>query len=132
VKVSDEELTTWGWAKSRNVDDLLPAAERLRRAGADNVLITRAAQGALVFTDGSLLELQGPRFTALDPRGTGDAMFATLGVGLARGMGFEEALRLAGAAGALNATRHGLGSGSRSEVERLADVVEIRPGPRSA
>jgi 1-phosphofructokinase len=54
-------------------------------------------------------------------------MFAALGLGVARGMSFEESLRLAGAAGALNATRHGLGSGSRAEVERLAGAVQIRP-----
>jgi hypothetical protein len=36
-------------------------------------------------------------------------------------------VRPAAAAGALNATRHGLGSGSRTEVERLAGAMEIRP-----
>ena len=32
-----------------------------------------------------------------------------------------------GAAGALNATRHGLGSGNRSAVERLVGAVKIQP-----
>jgi 1-phosphofructokinase len=127
VKLSDEELIARGWAGTRELDDLQPGAERLRRAGAGNVVITRAARGALVLAGGELLVLEGPRFTALDPHGTGDSMFAALGVGVARGMGFEEALRLAGAAGSLNATRHGLGSGSRPEVERLAGAVEVHP-----
>lgn len=127
VKLSDDELLTPDCAGTPDLDDLRPEAERLRRAGTVNVVITRAADGALVLAGDESLEVRGPRFTALDPHGTGDSMFAALGVGLARGMTFKQSLRLAGAAGALNATRHGLGSGSRSEVERLAQAVEIRP-----
>ena len=128
LKMSDEELTQRsGPGGSREVEDLRPAAERLGGAGADNVLITRAARGALVLAGDELLELEGPRFTALDPHGTGDSMFAALGVGLALGMGFEEALPLAGAAGALNATRHGLGSGNRSAVERWSAPSRSSP-----
>jgi len=127
VKLSDDELLTPDWAGTPDLDDLRPEAERLRRAGTVNVVITRAADGALVLAGDESLEVRGPRFTALDPHGTGDSMFAALGVGLARGMTFKQSLCLAGAAGALNATRHGLGSGSRSEVERLAQAVEIRP-----
>lgn len=127
LKLSDEELVALGWAATPEVDDLRRAAERLRQAGAANVLISRGPHGALVFAGDEPLEVRGPRFTALDPHGTGDSMFAALGLGLARGMSLEQSLRLAGAAGALNATRHGLGSGSRAEVERLAGAVEIRP-----
>ena len=126
VKMSDEELVALDWAPTPEPDDLRAAAERLRQAGADNVLITRAAQGALVLAGGEFLEIEGPRFTPLDPHGTGDSMFAALGLGLARGLSFEASLQLASAAGALNATRHGLGSGSRAEIERLAGAVEIK------
>jgi 1-phosphofructokinase len=132
AKLSDEELTAQGWADVPDLDGLRHAAERLRGAGADNVLITRAAQGALVLAGGDLLELEGPRFTALDRHGTGDSMFAALGVAVARGMDFRDALRLAGAAGALNATRHGLGSGSRREVQSLSSEVQIRPSTAGA
>ena len=54
-------------------------------------------------------------------------MFAATGVGLARGMSVPEALRLGAAAGALNATRRGLGTGTRQEIERLAAHVKVRP-----
>ena len=36
-------------------------------------------------------------------------------------------LALGVAAGALNATRRGLGSGQRVDIERLAEAVEVRP-----
>ena len=54
-------------------------------------------------------------------------MFAGLGVALANGLAMTNALRLATAAGALNVTRHGLGSGTRAEIERLAQFVDVRP-----
>jgi 1-phosphofructokinase len=126
VKLSDEELVALGWADSPERDDLWRAATRLREAGADNVVVTCAVDGALALAGSRRLEVRGPHFTALDPHGAGDSMFAAIGLGLARGLSFEETLRLAGAAGALNATRHGLGSGSRAEIERLAARVEIR------
>jgi sugar/nucleoside kinase (ribokinase family) len=73
------------------------------------------------------VELVPPTFEALDHRGTGDSMFAATGVGLARGMDMIAALRLGTAAGALNATRRGLGSGTREEIERLAAHVVVKP-----
>jgi 1-phosphofructokinase len=125
LKLSDEELVAMGRSATTGADDLRAAAERLHQAGAGNVLITRADQGALGLAGDDWLDIHGPQFTPLDPHGTGDSMFAALGLGLARGLSFEESLRLASAAGALNATRHGLGSGTRAEIERLAAAVEI-------
>jgi 1-phosphofructokinase len=126
LKLSDEELLSAGRIRTRELSEICAAAEELVRTGADNVLVTRAAEGAIVLAGAELLEIRGPRFTALDPHGTGDSMFAALGAGLAGGLTLRQALRVAGAAGALNATRRGLGSGSRSEVERLAASVDIK------
>lgn len=52
-------------------------------------------------------------------------MFAAIGVGLARGMTPIDAVRLGIAAGALNVTRRGLGTGVRDEIERLATHVQV-------
>jgi 1-phosphofructokinase len=127
VKLSDEEAVASGWASTSELRDLAGAARALSEAGAQNVVISRSDEGALAQLGDELLEVRGPRFTALDPHGTGDSMFAALALGVARGDPLPDALRLAAAAGALNATRRGLGSGSRAEVERLAAGVELRP-----
>jgi 1-phosphofructokinase len=44
-----------------------------------------------------------------------------------RGLALEAVLRLAAAAGTLNVTRHGLGSGRRDSIEAIASRIEIRP-----
>ena len=62
-------------------------------------------------------------------------MFAALGVSLAAGSELDDGLRLAMAAGCLNATRHGLGTGSRQEIEQLSrhvEITEIAPAEASA
>jgi 1-phosphofructokinase len=62
----------------------------------------------------------------VDHHGAGDSMTAAIAVGLARGLPIEAALRLGAAAGALNVTRHGLGSGRREAVGRLCERIQIR------
>ena len=135
LRLSDEELVAEGYAAGDSVDELVAGARRLHAAGARHVLVSRAAAPAVLIGDGRdlhALELAAPRFQALDHRGTGDSMFAATGVGLARGMDMIDALRLGMAAGALNATRRGLGTGTRDEIEDLATHVTVRPCGASA
>jgi fructose-1-phosphate kinase PfkB-like protein len=54
-------------------------------------------------------------------------MFAAIGVAPGSGRGMIDALRLAVAAGSLNATRRGLGSGHEAEIERILGRVEVKP-----
>jgi 1-phosphofructokinase len=128
LKVSEEELLSEGLARSPEVDDLLAASDTLHESGARTVVISRAEEPALVLdgAGGRYLEIIGPRVEALEPRGTGDSMFAALGASLAGGQGLDAALRLAMAAGCLNATRHGLGTGTRQEIQHLSRHIEIR------
>lgn len=135
LKISEEELVAERHAASDTLPDIVAGARRLHAAGARQVLVSRAAAAAVLISDGDHpkeLELVGPQFEALDKRGAGDSMFAATGVGLARGMSMIEALRLGMAAGALNATRRGLGTGTPQEIERLAAHVTIRPTQTAA
>jgi 1-phosphofructokinase len=137
LKISDEELRGIGIGQGADTPELVKALQKLHALGAQAVLISRADLPALAL-DGAgprYLELIGPHVSALEPRGTGDSMFAALGVSLAAGRDLEEGLRLAMAAGCLNATRHGLGTGSRQEIERLSrhvEIAELAPAEASA
>ena len=128
LKLSQDEIVAEGYAREPTLEALTAAARDLHSRGALTVAISRAAAPTIVVTDDEepvVLILAGPRFQTLDERGTGDSMFAATGVGLARGLGVIEALQLGMAAGALNATRRGLGTGSRHEIERLARHIHL-------
>ncbi len=127
LKISEEEALDQGIAVSSEVDDLLDALDKLHSEGAETVLISRAAQPALVLDGarGRYLDLTGPRVETLEPKGTGDSMFAALGASLADSQELDVALRLAMAAGCLNATRHGLGTGTREQIQQLSRHIAI-------
>lgn len=103
------------------------AAEVVLERGAGCVLATRGGDPALVVRDGEAWELVPPRFEGGASEGSGDSMVGALAAGLARGMDWQDAIRLAAAAGAANFLRHGLGSGSRAVVDDLLKRVELRP-----
>jgi 1-phosphofructokinase len=129
LKISHEELISDGYAAGDGFEELVGGAQRLKGAGAERVLVSRAADPAIALVGDQdstdVIQLRGPRFESLDPRGSGDSMSAALAVGLASGMAPIESLRLAVAAGALNTTRRGLGTGTRSEIEDLRHHVTV-------
>jgi 1-phosphofructokinase len=125
LKLSHEELISEGLADGEDAGAIVKALPELRARGAADVLVSRGPQPAIALAGERLLEISGPRFSPFDPRGAGDSMFAALGVGLADGLDLEATLRLAVAAGALNVTRHGLGSGQRKDIDRLTEHVRV-------
>jgi 1-phosphofructokinase len=74
-----------------------------------------------------MLEVIAPEVQPLDTRGGGDTFFAALAIGLARQRPIEETIRFCAAAGTLNVTRHGLGTGSPEDIEALSRHVQVRP-----
>lgn len=120
LKVSDEETGN---------KDPLKGARKLRKKVSSAVLLTRASAPALLLTD-ELQEVRVPELQTVDHRGAGDSMTAGIAAGLARGLSLEEAVRLGAAAGAVNVTRHGLASGRRDTIERMADKVCLAPATK--
>jgi 1-phosphofructokinase len=126
LKISHEELCSNGYATTDAPQHLLDGITKLRSAGARNVIVTRAAEPALAHINGAPYEIVVPTLEPADYRGSGDSLTAGLAVGVACGLELEAALRLAAAAGALNVTRHGLGTGRRADIEAFSEQVVIR------
>jgi 1-phosphofructokinase len=125
IKVSHEELLEDGRAENDTVASLLCAITTIAQATGGVVACSRAEEPALAVAEGRALRVISPPLEPVESRGAGDSFTAGLAAGLACGIPFENALRLAGAAGAMNVTRRGLGSGRRDQIEALAARVEI-------
>jgi len=127
LKISHEELIADGYAADDSLPELARAIDALQKAGAQNVVVSRAAEPSLASIEGELVEVVVPQLRVVDHRGAGDSMTAGLAVGLVRDMPLRESLALAAAAGALNVTRHGLASGHAATITQLAERVSIVP-----
>ncbi len=112
------------------VSEPLAAARALVARGVGRVIVTLGGRGALsVGADG---ERRSPSFPVqpVDTTAAGDAFNGALSCALAEGRTVDEALRFAGAAGALATTKRGAQSSlpSRSEIEALLERHRLTGG----
>jgi 1-phosphofructokinase len=126
IKVSDEELAEDGLADRDDQDSVVKAARQLRDRGADTVVVSRAEKPAIALIEDEVYEVCPPRLTVRDHRGAGDSMTAGVVAVLARGGDMKDAIRTGAAAGTLNVTRHGLGSGRSDAIAELVKLVELK------
>jgi 1-phosphofructokinase len=126
VKLNDWELAAYVKGPVDTSKRLVDAAERLRNLGAANVLVTRAGDPAVALLGDEVWELIPPRFEVGSREGCGDTMMGAISASLATGRELAEALVVGAAAGAVNFLHHGLGTGSRREVEELTAEVDLR------
>ncbi|GHF24626.1 1-phosphofructokinase family hexose kinase [Pseudolysinimonas yzui] len=130
AKVSDEELLADGRiAKKSNIDQIVAAMRALHDAGAEVVVVTRAEESAFLLQDGAIHEVVAPRMEVVDSAGAGDSFVGAFCSVLAVGGSVSDAVLLGAAAGAQNVTRHGLGTGEAATIERLRELVVLRPLP---
>lgn len=100
-------------------EELIFYGKKLQQMGARNVLISRAAQGALLIPEeGEVLECEAPTGQAVNSVGAGDSMVAGFLAGYLTTGDYREALYLGVAAGSATAFRE--------DLARKADIVEVR------
>ncbi|NLF05904.1 MAG: phosphofructokinase, partial [Actinomycetales bacterium] len=131
LKMSHEELVEAGLASGESPRQLVAAARKLLAMADDQrtgraVMVSRAAEPGLLVTTDAVHEVHSPPVTAHHHRGAGDSLTAGIAVGLARGEDLLDAVRLGSAAGSLNVTRRGLGTGRREQIEQFAPHVTTR------
>jgi rfaE bifunctional protein kinase chain/domain len=80
----------------KSEDDLTVRAQKLRTdLGLDALLVTRSEEGMTLYRDGERLHVPAVAREVYDVSGAGDTVIATLGVMLAAGCGFAEAIQVA-------------------------------------
>lgn len=125
LKVSDEELLRDGIIDENTTANVVTAMHDLHARGAETVIVTREDRPLLLLDRDEIFEVTTPRMEVADTRGAGDSLTAGISAALARGTDIREAITLGAAAGALNVTRHGLGTGDPQTIERLRDLVTV-------
>ena len=102
-------------------DQVLSAAALLRENGAQSVLVSLDAAGALLMDAEGCLEARAPSVEVRSSVGAGDAMFAWFCAARLSGASREEALRQAVAAGSAACRRYG------TRPPEPCDVAELLP-----
>jgi 1-phosphofructokinase len=126
VKINDWQIAGFVSDAVDTEERMRAAMERVREAGAESVIVTRAGEPALALREGRFWELTPPKFERGSREGCGDSMMGALAATVAAEREWEDVLRLSAAAGATNFLRSGLGTGSRSVIEELAPRVQLR------
>lgn len=126
LKVSSDELEADGLVGDATPRSVTAVMRELRRRGAGAVIVSRASDPLLLLDADGLVEVEAPRMQVADTRGAGDSLTAGVAAGLSRGDSIRDAVVTGAAAGALNVTRHGLGTGDPAAIERLREAVRVR------
>lgn len=126
LKVSDEELQAAGLLRDDSLSAMMATMQDLRKQGAETVIVTRASEPLLLLDEDGFLEVTPPEMQVTDTRGAGDSLTAGVVAGLAQNESARNAVTLGAAAGALNVTRHGLGTGDPEAIRRLRETVRTR------
>jgi len=100
--------------------ELAVMIEKLMEMGVGHVVVTRGAQGCLLWTDDGPLEIPATRVTAIDTTAAGDAFNGALAVRLAEGDHLAKAAAWANRVAAISVTRHGAQTSLPTAAE-LAD-----------
>ena len=108
----------------------MKSIQTLHEEGAGSVVVSRADQPSIALLDGELYQVISPKLQAADTMGAGDSLTAGIAAVLAKGGDLTDAVRTGTAAGAINVTRHGLGSGRADAIAELVPRVGIVPYER--
>lgn len=116
IKPNRQELEEIIGKEIKTEDELFSAANLLKEKGAENVLVSLGADGAiLVASDGKIYRKAAFKVNAVNTVGSGDSMIAGFLAGLDKG--YEYALKLGTAAGAATAASSGLAT--REKIEEI-------------
>src|SRR5215211_1198591 len=130
LKVAHDQLVKDGRAKNESQHALVKSIQTLHDEGAASVVVSRADHPSIALLDGELYRVIGPKLQAADTMGAGDSLTAGITAVLAKGGDLSDAVRTGAAAGAINVTRHGLGSGRADAIAELVPRVRIVPYKR--
>lgn len=124
AKLNEPELAEFA---GRAVDDAAACAEAAHEivdaGGAEHVVVSRAAAGAVLVSDDEAVEVRAPRLEIVSSVGAGDSMVAGFLLGLAEGADLAGSLRYGVAAGSAAVLTPGTGLCRREDFESVRERI---------
>ena len=122
IKPNHHELAELFNATIENEDDIVIYAKKLREMGAQNVLISRAGDGAIFVTEkDEIIKSDVPKGTLINSVGAGDSMVGGFIAGYLKNKSLEEAFKMGVATGSASAFSEGLAT--REKVYELLNQI---------
>lgn len=125
IKPNRDELEELFQKKMDSREEMFEYAEMLQTMGACNVLVSLGGDGALLLTEtGERMQIDAPKGQVRNAVGAGDSMVAGFLAGYLKSSSYEEAFKLAAAAGSASVFSEQLAT--RAEIEQILSLLMIR------
>lgn len=123
VKPNQDELHELFDVQVNTIEEAKNYAKKMRGMGARNAMISLGEVGAvLAAEDGMIYSCMAPRGSAVNTVGAGDSMIAGFITGMLAEVGYEDALKLAVAAGSASAFSKTLAT--QKEIQELYETLK--------
>lgn len=124
IKPNKEELASLINKPLKSDADIIDAAKVLQSQGAQNILISLGAKGA-IFIGENTYKVSIPSINLLNPVGSGDSSVAGFAYGIINSYDIEECIRSSMACGISNAMNEETGYISLDELENIKNKIII-------
>lgn len=122
IKPNNHELGAIYGVELKKKDEVVPYAKKLQEAGAKNVLISMAGEGAVFISEkGDVLKSEAPKGKVVNSVGAGDSMVAGFMTGYLETGDYEKAFKMGLCTGSASAFSPDLAT--RPEVEALLATI---------
>lgn len=126
IKPNHHELGEMFQVALKTEEEIIRYAKKLQEAGAQNVLVSMAGDGAILISgDGSVHKLAAPKGTVKNSVGAGDSMVAGFIAGYLKNSSIEEAFSMGIAAGSASAFSEELAT--KEEILQLYNAISGCP-----
>ena len=123
IKPNNHELGELFHVEVNTKEEIIHYAKELLKMGAQNVVVSMAAEGALLINHEGVFHASAPKGTVQNSVGAGDSLIGGFLASYSRGSNLTEAFRWGAAAG--SATAFSLDLCRKEDVEALLEQVKI-------
>lgn len=126
IKPNDQELAGLTGMPMDTPAQIVAAAEKLRREGISEILVSRGEKGAIYLSDEGVFRADGLEVPVLSTVGAGDSMVAAIAYGYEKKLNAPDRLRLAVAMGSASVMCSGTQAPQGETVKQLLEQVHIQ------